>query len=89
MLGGASGHLCLDLTTGDGLINAPQVLGVMQQPTSPRRAGFRHDRLPQVMLNVEVAGASIHDGAKLKALLRRWRPSSVTWPRGIAGGTER
>jgi phosphoglucosamine mutase len=59
ILGGeTSGHiLCLDrTTTGDGLVNALQVLAIMQQehkPLAELAAGM--NRLPQVMLNVRVA----------------------------------
>lgn len=59
ILGGeTSGHLlCLDkTTTGDGLIAALQVLAVMRRtgkPLSELAEGMR--RLPQVLLNVQVA----------------------------------
>ena len=59
VLGGeTSGHiLCLDrTTTGDGLVSALQVLGVMQQThKSLAELASGMTRLPQVMLNVEVA----------------------------------
>ncbi len=59
VLGGeTSGHiLCLDrTTTGDGLVSALQVLGVMQQTRkSLAELASGMTRLPQVMLNVEVA----------------------------------
>ena len=59
VLGGeTSGHiLCLDrTTTGDGLVSALQVLAVMQQSRkSLAELASGMTRLPQVMLNVEVA----------------------------------
>jgi len=59
VLGGeTSGHiLCLDrTTTGDGLVSALQVLAVMQQThKSLAELASGMTRLPQVMLNVEVA----------------------------------
>jgi phosphoglucosamine mutase len=59
VLGGeTSGHiLCLDrTTTGDGLVSALQVLGVMQQNhKSLAELASGMTRLPQVMLNIEVA----------------------------------
>ncbi len=59
VLGGeTSGHiLCLDrTTTGDGLVSALQVLAVMQQTRkSLAELASGMTRLPQVMLNVEVA----------------------------------
>ena len=59
VLGGeSSGHiLCLDrTTTGDGLVSALQVLAVMQQKhKSLAELASGMTRLPQVMLNVQVA----------------------------------
>ncbi|HEX9472560.1 MAG TPA: phosphoglucosamine mutase [Steroidobacteraceae bacterium] len=59
VLGGeTSGHiLCLDrTTTGDGLVNALQVLAIMQQEhKSLAELAAGMSRLPQVMLNVRVA----------------------------------
>ena len=59
VLGGeTSGHiLCLDrTTTGDGLVSALQVLAVMQEKQkSLAELASGMTRLPQVMLNVEVA----------------------------------
>ncbi len=59
ILGGeTSGHiLCLDrTTTGDGLVNALQVLAIMQQERkSLAELAAGMSRLPQVMLNVRVA----------------------------------
>ncbi len=59
MLGGeTSGHiLCLDrTTTGDGLISALQVLAIMQQShKSLAELASGMTRLPQVMMNVQVA----------------------------------
>jgi len=59
VLGGeTSGHiLCLDrTTTGDGLVSALQVLSVMQQQKkSLAELASGMTRLPQVMLNVQVA----------------------------------
>ncbi|HEY6451103.1 MAG TPA: phosphoglucosamine mutase [Steroidobacteraceae bacterium] len=58
MLGGeTSGHiLCLDrTTTGDGLVTALQILSIMKQtgrPLAELAAGM--EKLPQVLLNVEV-----------------------------------
>ena len=67
MLGGeTSGHiLCLDrTTTGDGLITALQVLGIMKQTgRSLAELAAGMEKLPQVLLNVEVA--------------RRFDPASV------------
>jgi phosphoglucosamine mutase len=58
VLGGeTSGHiLCLDrTTTGDGLVNALQVLAIMQQERkSLAELAAGMNRLPQVMLNVRV-----------------------------------
>jgi phosphoglucosamine mutase len=59
MLGGeTSGHiLCLDrTTTGDGLVSALQVLGIMQQTgRSLAELTAAMERYPQVLINVRVA----------------------------------
>ncbi len=75
VLGGeTSGHiLCLDrTTTGDGLVSALQVLGVMQQTRkSLAELASGMTRLPQVMLNVQVAERfDPMTRPKLKALLQ-------------------
>ena len=66
MLGGeTSGHiLTLDrTTTGDGLITALQVLSIMKQTgRSLAELAAGMDKLPQVLLNVEVAAPFRSDG---------------------------
>ena len=76
-LGGeTSGHiLCLDkTTTGDGLIAALQVLGIMKhircrpRGTMPRRC----ESIPQVLLNVQVVREGVDPLAQPAGLAGRW-----------------
>ena len=70
--GEQSGHLVLgDLaTTGDGLVAALQVLSVLTQNGKPASEACRlFDPLPQIMKNVEYAGASpLGQGAVVQAI---------------------